>query len=152
VAKKTVDWTAEAVNMANYVDQNMFEAHRGAMRWKQTGVTVIFGNDGFALPPKSCKDRRTEYEVSAVREYLSVEGVPILGFGVSDGNASWAMLVKTDDVDTMNRLVWACWMPDRPVREIMADNKSENPLTAALELYQGTIARKVIRKFAPKRK
>jgi hypothetical protein len=30
MAKKTVDWTAEAAKMAKYVDKNMFEAHRGA--------------------------------------------------------------------------------------------------------------------------
>jgi hypothetical protein len=116
-------------------------------------VTVIFGNDGYALPKESDEDKRVEQEVSAVREYLAVEGVPILGFAVgSEDGYGWAMLVQTDDVDTMNRLVWACWMPIKPVREILASNKPGAPLNAAFDQYQGAIAHKVIRESAPKRK
>src|SRR4051812_8954710 len=38
------NWNTEAATMADYVSDNMFGAHRGAMTWKQEGVSVVFGN------------------------------------------------------------------------------------------------------------
>ena len=58
------DWNAEAATMAQYVFDNMFEAHRGAMPWNQEGISVVFGNDGYG------KDDRAKNEVAMVRKYL----------------------------------------------------------------------------------
>lgn len=109
------DWNAEAATMAGYVADNMFEAHRGAMPWKQEGITVIFGNDGYG------RDNRAKQEVALVREYLAKVGIRVLGFGVNPkNNYSWAMLVQSRACDDLNKLVWACWIPSEPVRDVMA--------------------------------
>ena len=116
------DWNAEAATMADYVFTNMFESHRGAMPWKQEGITVAFGNDGYEGDEE---DQRAKREVALIRGYLDEMGIPILGFGVDqEDEFSWAMLVQSGETDYINKLVWACWMPDEPVeqtvREIMA--------------------------------
>ena len=69
------DWNAEAIEMARYVLNHMCEAHRGAMPWKQSGVTVIFGNDGHKYP-------NVRSEIARLRAFLELRGIPILGFGV----------------------------------------------------------------------
>ena len=64
------NWNTEAATMADYVGDNMFEAHRGAMTWKQEGVSVVFGNDGYT------QDGRARSEVAMVREHLGAGGHP----------------------------------------------------------------------------
>jgi hypothetical protein len=109
------NWNTEAATMADYVSDNMFGAHRGAMTWRQAGVSVVFGNDGYM------QGERARSEVAMVRQQLGLEGIPILGFGVdSEGGYSWAMLVKTGDIGMLTHLVWSCWMPKGPAREAMA--------------------------------
>jgi hypothetical protein len=109
------DWDAEATAMAVYVGEHLFEAHRGAIPWWQEGITVIFGNDNYAGKDWS------KQEVAMVREWLEENKIPILGFGTDpEDDYSWAMLVGTRDVDAMYKLVWACFLPQRPVREVMA--------------------------------
>jgi hypothetical protein len=98
------DWNAEAVAMARYVRENMFEAHRGAMPWKQPGVSVIFGNDG-------ATGEHTTREIEAVRECLQLCEIPILGFGVEpEANYSWAMLVQSHEpAANLAEMVWDMW-------------------------------------------
>src|SRR4051812_42551482 len=89
--------------MARYVRDNMFEAHRGAMPWKQDGVTVIFGNDGYD------QDDRVREAVSRVRAALNRDGIEVLGFGVEpEEGYSWAMLVGSHDYVKLYALVWTC--------------------------------------------
>jgi hypothetical protein len=131
------DWNAEAATMAQYVRDNMFEAHRGAMPWKQEGISVAFGNDGYS------KDDRAKSEVARVREYLQERGLPILGFGVdSTEGYSWAMLVQTQAHKKLRKLVWACWMPREPVRDVMATR-------GVWRGFQPDIAAKAIRGSSP---
>ena len=101
------DWNAEAVSMANYVYEHMFEAHRGAMPWKQDGITVVFGNDGYS------SDKRARNAVKMLRKFLDSRETPVLGFGVdSEAGHSWAMSVKTaddevlNDGEVLNSLIW----------------------------------------------
>ena len=109
------NWDTEAATMADYAVDNAFKATVRRMPWKQEGVSVVFGHDGYD------RDRRAKDEVAMVREYLALEGIPVLGFGVdSHTGYSWAMLVKTGDVGMLNKLVWACWVPREPVRDVMA--------------------------------
>jgi hypothetical protein len=85
-----IDWNAEAVEMANYVSRHMSNVHRGAMAWRQVGIAVAFGNDGYA-------DFRTQQEIASLRDGFEQLYPPIeeIGFGVgSEDNHSWAMLVK----------------------------------------------------------
>jgi hypothetical protein len=92
---------AEARRAANHFSENHFEAHRGAMPWETLGVSVVFGNDGFAT------DSKTKREVELVRAALSYLGIAELGLGVSDEDAStWALLAQTDLHERLSKLVW----------------------------------------------
>jgi len=97
------DWNAEAIEMARHVRDHMGEAHRGAMPWKQSGVTVIFGNDGH-------KYGDVQSEIARLRAFLELRGIPILGFG-SDPKEdfSWAMLIQYPAHEEMVPVVWDCW-------------------------------------------
>jgi hypothetical protein len=115
------DWNTEAAAMAAYVAREMFEAHRGAMPWRQVGIQVIFGNDGwrnsgYKADFKAEGDPRTHREVALVRETLEAEGIDILGFGsgpaddeYGPGHFSWAMLVRSDDLELLTSVVWQAW-------------------------------------------
>jgi hypothetical protein len=100
------DWDAEAVAMASHVAGHMFEAHRGAMAWKQAGVSVVFGNDDY-------RDDRTRHEVQTLRGFLEAHEIPILALGVNpEDDHSWAMRVRSDAHEVLNVIVWACWSDD----------------------------------------
>jgi hypothetical protein len=101
---RAIDWDAEAVAMSRHVGTHMFSAHRGAMPWRQTGISVVFGNDDYADDPRS-KD-----EVSKVKDWLTERNIKMLGFGIDpDDGYSWAMLVETSDIRMLNDLVWSSW-------------------------------------------
>jgi hypothetical protein len=83
-----IDWDAEAVAMANHVCERMFNVHRGAIPWRQLGIAVLFGNDGYT------EDDRSKREVSHLRGKMVDIESKVLGFGVnSEDGYSWAMLV-----------------------------------------------------------
>jgi hypothetical protein len=101
---RAIDWDEEAVAMARHVGTHMFSAHRGAMAWRQTGISVVFGNDDYADDPRS-KD-----EVTRVKDWLNELNIKVLGFGIDpDDGYSWAMLVETSDIRMLNDLVWSSW-------------------------------------------
>src|SRR5262245_46722961 len=100
---KQFDWNTEAAKMADYVGEEMFEAHRGAMPWRQIGISVVFGNDGYEDQPGEESDSRAKREVALVRGTLEREGVDVLGFGTCPGDGySWAMLVRSTDLPRLN--------------------------------------------------
>jgi hypothetical protein len=124
------DWNAEAIAMARHVCDHMFEAHRGAMPWKQSGVTVIFGNDDH-------KDKRTQTEIARLRDFLELRGIPILGFGVEpEEHYSWAMLIQHPTHEEMAPVVWDCWNGTRD--------------TSSFTLYQSNIAASTIEQHGTK--
>jgi hypothetical protein len=109
---KRIDWDAEAVAMADYVVERMFSAHRGVMPWRQTGVAVIFGNDGYGGSYENPDgDPRVKKEVELVREALAGLGIDVFGFGVesAEDHYSWAMLVRSDDLGRLNSIAWQSW-------------------------------------------
>jgi hypothetical protein len=109
MAVMTIDWDAEATKMAVYVNERMFAAHRGAMPWKEVGVAVVFGNDGYGIDGEP--DVRGY--VALLRRSLEDAGIPILGFGVDPGEGySWAMLVRTDRVELLRQEVWQSWQSE----------------------------------------
>jgi hypothetical protein len=110
-AMQPVDWSAEANRAAGFAGdataprKPMIAVFRGAMPWRIEGVTLIFGNDGYE------RDQRSKDEVAKVRRFLAENGIEELGFATSPEGYSWAMLVRSDDDDRLNDVVWAAW-PD----------------------------------------
>jgi len=97
------DWNVEAIAMARHVRDHMCEAHRGAMPWKQSGVTVIFGNDCY-------EDPRAKIEIARLRAFLELREIPILGFGLDpEEHYSWAILIQYLAHEEMVPVVWDCW-------------------------------------------
>jgi hypothetical protein len=86
------DRSEEGIQAANYLHEEHFESHRGAVLW-EPGVVVIFGNDGYS------QDERTRKEVELVREKLRAAKIKEIGFGTdtAEGGYTWALLVEVDD-------------------------------------------------------
>jgi hypothetical protein len=100
---KEPDWNAEAIRMADYVAEQMFEAHRGAMPWIQSGIAVAFGNDGYQ------QDKRTKQEAQFLRTYCELKGIPVLGFATTDDDYTWTMLIHHPDHKQFIPVLWAGW-------------------------------------------
>jgi hypothetical protein len=126
------DWDAEARADANRAHQELFEAHRGAIPSRMIGFATLFGNDGHG------HDQRSRDEVEYVRAALASEGIKELGFGTSDaGGYSWAMIVRSDELDRLTELVWRAWGSAN-------DTKSDEPSADSFEEHQRGIARRAI--------
>jgi len=105
------DWNAEARKTANYIYENMHEAHRGAMPW-HNGIIIAFGSDGYTDDPRS------QHEVEYLRRRLKdTDEAPLeLGFGVDEGY-TWAMLLRHDSkyykigktAKWVHAVVWTGW-------------------------------------------
>jgi hypothetical protein len=99
------DWQSEAKRAADHAYQHLFEAHRGAIPWGHTGVTAVFGNDGYETD-----DPRARAEVALLRKELGRNGLAELGFAVGQEEGyTWAMLVRTADHAALHEAVWAAY-------------------------------------------
>lgn len=125
---KTPDWNAYAIKQANraktlcrYVDRSVAPGqvpdlakslvfHQNdegqfvrPRSFKDLGLAVFFGNDGFL---QSAKVRA---EVSVLRQLLGVKGITVLGFGLSDTGKpkgkSWALVVGNDDLPLLGTIL-----------------------------------------------
>lgn len=98
------NWNELASRAAEHANDTLFEDHRGVMKWH--GQVVIFGNDGYR------QDERARLEVDLLRQHLSEAGIAELGFGLDergereDQGYTWAMVVESDDLDALHRMVW----------------------------------------------
>jgi hypothetical protein len=116
-----MDMPAIAVQAAQYATDNLFEEHRGAMRWK--GQVAIFGNDGY-------ETEETKLEVTILRQHLEEKGIQELGFGVADDGYTWAMIVDSENLDLLKGLVVASW-------EAAKGLDPNDPWTRAFKKAQG---------------
>ena len=96
------DWNAEALRLACYIRDQMFEAHRGVLRYSDGGLLVVFGNDNY-------QSEATAEQVALFRTALDAEGGKVLGFAVEPENHSWAAIVSVDEATARSRLfrAWA---------------------------------------------
>jgi hypothetical protein len=100
----TPNWQAEAKKAAAFVSQpELFQARRGAIRWRMVGVLVAFGNDGYE------QDERVRNEVETLRAYLAEARIRELGFATCKDGYSWAMLVEGTGVGGLDMAVHASW-------------------------------------------
>jgi hypothetical protein len=100
-------WDRKAVAAANLLHDQHFEEHRGAKLCPdlQGGVSVVFGNDGW-------EDDRTKQQVELLRQYLGAAQIEELGFGVAQ-EYTWAILCRTQDIDSLRGAVWGAWSASR---------------------------------------
>jgi hypothetical protein len=167
-----VNWDNEATAMANYVDKKMPWVHRGAMPWRQVGISVVFGNDCYST------DERARDEVAWVRDRLGELGIKVLGFGPSrvergselwesfkadaadpkdnpDGlgpeeyaasfdGISWAMLVESPDTEALKRIVWQGWNFGCEKKEAREGKPCPAGLARAFADCQGAVADQAI--------
>jgi hypothetical protein len=99
------DWQAEARAAANRIKARMFQAHRGAIPWRDLGVSVVFGNDGY-----TGLSGRVRREVVEVRKRIAAAGMTELGFATDEEeDYTWAMIVRTDDIAFLSNAVWEAW-------------------------------------------
>jgi hypothetical protein len=101
----TIDWDAEAAKVVEYTARHpMRGAHRGAMRWTQPGIVVLFENRGERLSRSQAR-RHENY----LREFLAKIDAEVLGIADADDGCTWAMLVRSDELERINRLAWQGW-------------------------------------------
>src|SRR4051812_47946147 len=85
------NWNALATGLASYVREFPPRARRGALTIRLPGsagrVIGVFGNDGYAT------DARVKTEVATLRGRLQEAVLDELGFGLSEDDHAWALLV-----------------------------------------------------------
>lgn len=117
-----MDWNQQAAKVAEWIQSNAHEAHRGAIP-RPNGIVVMFSNRGEA----SSEAARTE--IASVRKYVANvkrRQKPFaneLGFGVSNDGGAWAMLFRADPQpddqtpeqwmasvsELLNKMIWTAW-------------------------------------------
>jgi hypothetical protein len=99
--KTSLDWRNTASNVANFLHEHLFQAHRGALRYSNE-ISVLFGNDGYGVDDGF--DAKSE--VMYLRQFLLEAGVSEFGFGMCDDRYTWCLLVESNDTKFLDDLVW----------------------------------------------
>jgi hypothetical protein len=98
-----------APKLANWVHDNLFQAHRGAFTY--LGQYVAFGNDGYRTDP------RARREAELLREWLAPDGFVEDAFGTS-GDAedyTWVIVARNPGgvtltlTEQLTEAVWNAW-------------------------------------------
>ena len=131
----TFDWNAEALRPACYVRDQMFEAHRGVLRYSDGGLLVVFGNNNY-------QSAATVKEVALFRTALDAEGGKVLGFAVEPENHSWAAIVSVDEA-TARSMLFRAWARSHGV-----DTNNKDAMVFAA--WQARIAEGAIEREQPK--
>jgi hypothetical protein len=108
-----IDWNAQAVRAVDYINNKMFEAHRGVVPWHNR-LVIAFGNEGFT------DDNAAHDVIAAIRGFThDSPGIAVeLGFGLDSGNGySWAMILRvgSDCEDSeaaalaLDEIMWRAW-------------------------------------------
>lgn len=85
-------WNEAAVQMANLVQQHVFDRHFGACPWFVERYFVFFGNEGPSKVAALMTTVRQEIEM--------IHGMREVGCGVSteENGYSWALIVNVEDM------------------------------------------------------
>ena len=91
------DWNAAAAAVAEHISAHLFGVHRGSVPWRNSRLSVVFGNDGYDIPPAPGQGdcERAQVEVHLLRRRLSDLGIREMGFGLCDDGYTWAMIVHS---------------------------------------------------------
>jgi hypothetical protein len=99
-------------SIGNRLSDDCQEAHRGAFWWDEgRRIAVAFGNDGHAT------DRRAQFEVEAVRDFLRLGSGRELAFATSSSGYSWALACELSanlNLLHVEALLWAAWTNSSP--------------------------------------
>ena len=119
VTTEPVDWTREAVEVANDARKHLREEPIGAYQPLENLTTaVLFGNG----ETRYDEDRTAQITVELVRQRIDGLGVTELGFGLdSEASSTWAIIVKAPgqviDEQRLGRLRHALKVAYRIARE-----------------------------------
>jgi hypothetical protein len=101
-----MDWNAEAKRVADYIQQQMPEAIRGAVTFGAADCAVLFGNES---------SLQNNGESSPLLQYLRAN-IPAsyseAGFSTPDAGSggTWAIILRAHmgaaNIQTLHRLVW----------------------------------------------
>lgn len=126
-----VNWKSAASEMARYVYDEMFDAHRGVIETNIAGVWAAFGNDGYP------SDVRSQREVESLRKCLLSNGSQFLALAVHN-DYTWVVLFKPANGMTKDDIIavlWDAWINDhqgdiadcfRHVQANIAQNRINN--------------------------
>jgi hypothetical protein len=97
------DWITYAVQKANRIRRDFPAAERTAYHTGADGASVIFAHDDFTNDPRSRE------EVALLRKFLKDNGIPELGFGLSDEGRTWVMVVWSQDEAGLKKALFEAW-------------------------------------------
>ncbi|MGE0606368.1 MAG: hypothetical protein AB7O62_04510 [Pirellulales bacterium] len=104
-----MNWNQLASELALEVKERLGCTLCGAVPWNRPGVAIAFGNDGYD------QDERTHREVTWLRHKLPQNGAEVLGFGLCDIGHTWVLIVKSNNVEWLNSVVWRAWGEANPL-------------------------------------
>lgn len=96
--KEDTNWGSIANNVADYIWEHLFDAHRGAFPFSED-ITVVFGNDGY-------ESEIVQKEISLFTKSTAMKRIKVLGFGISEDNYTWCLLLKTNKFELLNEVIW----------------------------------------------
>jgi hypothetical protein len=106
MSKVERNWQNMAGAMANYIANNMFEAHRGIAPLGND-LYAAFGNDGYT------HDERAVSEVERLREFLNHAAVEQKAFATAEANddGTWVLIFGPTGIDpgTLTDALWEAW-------------------------------------------
>ncbi len=132
-----MDWSKEANRVVKLTSKDMFEAQRGAIRLPHPAVCAAFGNDGY----RYCDQMQSQ--VRLLNRACEEQGMPRLGFALSDNGYSWVALYSCTNVEWLNTAVWQAWY------EAVAGDDGIGQCAGAFVDQQKEIASNVIDRHDP---
>jgi len=98
-----IDWNDEATKAANYAAERRPADHHGAIPWGQDGHSAVFGNDAYR------ESEGAQITVGLLRQGLTDSSIEVLGAGFDSEACTWALIVRSNDLDRLRKLVTSAW-------------------------------------------
>lgn len=97
------DWCTYAAHKANRIRREYPTEERTAFFTGSDGASILFAHDDYEADPRA---RQT---VALLRRYLSENGIPELGFGLSADRKTWVMVVWSQDDKPLGKALFDAW-------------------------------------------
>ena len=97
------DWCTYAAQKANRIRREYPSEERTAFFTGSDGASILFAHDDYESDP------RAQQTVALLRRYLSENGIPELGFGLSADRQTWVMVVWSQDDKSLSKALFDAW-------------------------------------------